>query len=76
MVECQPAQEAVFQTECRVIKSIKKFTNEANVKCLVASGSKYSHNQMDGKVSFLTADQLVDASSGGSPGKTKDLPTQ
>lgn len=50
-----------------MIKSIKKFTNEANVKCLVASGAKYSHNQMDGKVSFLTAD-FLDGASSGTPG--------
>ena len=56
-----------------MIKSIKKFTNEAKVKCLVASGAKYSHNQMDGRVSVLTADQLLtqDAQS-----TAQDLPTQ
>ena len=73
MVECQQIETKIFKTERRVIKSIKKFTNEANVKCLVLSGAKYSHNQMDGKVSFLAADQLVQSDQNQT--SPADLPT-
>ena len=48
-----------YETNRRVIKSMRKFTNSANAKCLLASTSMYAHNSMDGKVYILSAEQLI-----------------
>ena len=60
MVEACQNKQTQYQTERRVLHSFKKFNNASNAKCFVASTARYSHNQMDGKVTFLTAEQLFD----------------
>ena len=67
MVEAVQPTEKTFQTERRVIRSIKKFTNSQQQRCFLASASRYSHNQMDGKVMIFTAEQLLEASNGELP---------
>ena len=63
MVECR--EEVVankgkeFQTDRRVISSLKKFTNDQNAKCFVASSAMFAHNQMDGKVQIFSVEQLI-----------------
>ena len=51
--------QIVFGTERRVVRSLKKFTTNANTKCLVASSAMFAHNQMDGKVHLFTAEELL-----------------
>ena len=45
-----------FQTDRRVIKTMKKYSNSDNVKCILASSSMYAHNFMDGKIHVLTTE--------------------
>ena len=81
MVECpQETTEMLtkkeFQTDRRVIKTLKKFTNESNVKCLLASSSMYAHNHMDGKVQIIYVNQLMKTLSDQNQQAASVLPTQ
>ena len=67
MVECQEtsgqSQGDFFevQTDRRVIRSLKKFTDGQNAKRFIASASMFAHNAMDGKAQILSPEQMLSA---------------
>jgi hypothetical protein len=53
MVEATQSQigsSQQFTTERRVIKSLKKFTDDKETQMLLASSAMYAHSRMDGKI--------------------------
>lgn len=68
MVECEQSSSSAlkrseFDSERRVIHSLKKFTNDKNQKQFVASSATYSSNQMDGRISVFSVAQLLEQES-------------
>ena len=48
-----------LSTGRRVVRSLKKFTNSENVRCLLASSAMYSHNAMDGKACIFVPSRVI-----------------